>query len=330
MPRGFGNWRVLLLAISCVVLAVLLATWHDYGATTLGIATGSAAAKTGKSGLPDRQLLGVFCGHDPNDVIQFETWLGRKVDGVLGYTGDASWDDYDGSVAWASGVWNKLDRRVFWSVPLIPRGASLSKAAAGQYDDHYRLAAQKLAAFRPGDPIIYIRTGWEFNGDWFPWAARGKEKDFIGAFQRFVTIFRDASPRFRFEWNVNIGDVGMDPEGAYPGDAYVDIIGMDFYWDLRWSPKDPMAAYDLMVTRKWGLQWHQDFAAAHGKPTAYSEWGIMSNDGASYIQRVEEWFVRHNVVYQTYWNSNADFSGMVSTGEYPAAGAAYKTAFGKM
>ena len=112
----------------------------------------------------------------------------------------------------------------------------------------------------------------------------------------------------------------MDPEGAYPGDAFVDIIGMDFYWDLRWSPNEPITAYDFMVTRKWGLQWHQDFATAHGKPTAYSEWGIMSNDGASYIQRVEQWFARHNVVYQNYWNSNADFKGLVSTGEYPLPG----------
>ena len=44
------------------------------------------------------EFLGVFCGNTPSDVTQFETWLGRKVDGILGYTGDKDWSDYDGSV----------------------------------------------------------------------------------------------------------------------------------------------------------------------------------------------------------------------------------------
>ena len=29
-------------------------------------------------------LLGVYVGNEPRDVLRFETWLGREVDGVLG------------------------------------------------------------------------------------------------------------------------------------------------------------------------------------------------------------------------------------------------------
>ena len=194
-------------------------------------------------------------------------------------------------------------------MPLIPKGASLSEAGSGQYDDHYRNAAQTLALNRPNDAVLYVRTGWEFNGDWFPWTAHGKAKEFVEAYRRFVTAFRGVSTRFRFEWNVNIGDVGMNPESAYPGDAFVDIIGMDFYWNTAWDPKDPVEAYKYMIDRRWGLQWHQEFAAAHHKPTAYSEWGVMSNNGAAYIDKIKGWFAAHEVVYQTYWNSNVAFKG---------------------
>jgi hypothetical protein len=291
--------------------------------------TGGAAGTGGATSNLDKELFGVYCGNTPSDVTQFEGWVGRHVDGILGYTGNASWADYDGSVGWAVGNWSVLDRRVLWSVPLIPTGATLADAAAGKYDDHYKKAAQTLATYRTQEPVLYVRTGWEFNGNWFPWNAQGKAKDFAGAFQHFVMAFRGVSNRFRIEWNVNVGDVGMNPEDAYPGDSYVDIIGMDFYWNTQWDPTDPAQAWTSMLTRKYGLNWHQDFAKAHGKPTAYSEWGVMSNNGVSYVQQAKAWFASHDVVYQTYWNSDSAFTGKLSSGQYPATGAAYKTAFGQ-
>jgi hypothetical protein len=290
---------------------------------------GTDGALGGRRSVTAAPLNGVYCGDSVADVQQYETWLGRRTDGILGYTGNASWMDFDGSVGWAANLWSAIDRPVFWSVPLIPTGATLEAAAAGDYDDHYRKAAQTLAAFRPGDGKLHIRTGWEFNGNWFPWTAQGgKAANFAGAFQRFVTAFRSVSDRFVFEWNVNLGDSGMNPEDAYPGDGYVDVVGMDFYWNLQYDPADPKQAWDQKVSEKYGLQWHQDFAKSHGKPTSYSEWGVQSDDAAYYIQQAEAWFVSHQVVFHEYWNSNADFAGKLSDGQYPNAGAAYKKVFG--
>jgi hypothetical protein len=301
-------------------------------------ATGGAANAGGKSGANgdggsagelDHEIQGVYCGNSTDAVTQFEGWFGKPTGGILGYTGNASWDDFDGSVGWAAGLWGALDRRVLWSVPLIPTGANLNDAAAGMYDDHYEKAAQTLAKYRPQENVLYVRTGWEFNGDWFPWTAQGgKAKAFAGAFQHFVTAFRSVSNRFRFEWNVNLGDSGMNPEDAYPGDDSVDVIGMDFYWNLQYDDADPAMAWSSKLTQKYGLQWHQDFATTHHKPTAYSEWGIMSDKAGPYIQSAKAWFTAHDVVYQTYWNSNSAFTGQLSNGQYPNAGAAYKAAFG--
>ncbi len=294
------------------------------GTSSSGGADSGTDHDAGKRGT----LLGAYCGNSTTNLVAFEQWLGRPVDGILGYTGGASWDDFDGSVGYETNLWSPLDRRVLWSVPLIPTGATLEDAAAGMYNDHYKKAAQQLAAYRPQDGVQYVRTGWEFNGNWMTWTAQGKAQAFVGAFQQFVTTFRSVSNRFVFEWNVNVGDVGMNPEDAYPGDAYVDIIGMDFYWNLQYDPTDPEQAWSGKETEKYGLDWHQQFASMHGKPTAYSEWGVMSDGAGPYIDHVKAWFASHDVVYASYWNSNADFSGELSAGQYPNAGAEFQKDFG--
>jgi hypothetical protein len=272
--------------------------------------------------------VGVYAGNSVEDVQKFEAWLGRKVDYVAAHVGRQSWQDWESSLGWQIKLWDGIDRPRRWNIPIFPDGGSLDDAAAGKYDFRYVRAARRLAASRPQDDVVIIRTGEEFNGDWMPWKAEGKEKVFAQAFRHFVQAFRSVSDRFRFEWNVNVGDYGADPEEAYPGDDVVDIIGMDFYYNLKWYDRDPMKAWDFMVTRKYGLAWHQDFAKAHSKPTAYSEWGIPSNDSAPYIEKAKDWFDSHNVLYQIYWDSNADFRGKLSNGQFPKSGAAFRAAFG--
>jgi hypothetical protein len=296
-----------------------------------GATTPTTPPPTGTTTAPQ---LGVYLGNNPQDVLAFDAWLGRRADGVLFYTGFANWTDYDGSAPWAASLWQGTDRTVFWSIPLIATGANLADAAAGAYDAHYRKVAQALVGFRPKEPRLNIRTGWEFNGNWLPWSAQGKAAQYIGAYRRFVGVFRQVAAehgvpnRFAFEWNVNIGDVGMDPEIAYPGDDVVDVIGMDFYLNTQWgAPTEPIAAWNFMRTQRWGLQWHQDFAAAHKKATSYSEWGIRADNAGPYIQKANEWFVQHKVVFHSYWNSQAAFPGTLSNGQYPNAGAAFRETF---
>jgi hypothetical protein len=182
--------------------------------------------------LPGPPLLGVYLGNAPERVAPFEAWLGRRVDGVLGYTAGEIWEDI-ADPGWPLGLWGRIDRPVFWSVPLLPAGgrATLERAARGAYDRHWRACARRLAAFRPQDRHLHVRTGWEFNGDWFPWAAEGKEAAFASAFRRFADAFRAASPRFLLEWNCGLITDGADPERAWPGADWVDVVGMDFYWN---------------------------------------------------------------------------------------------------
>lgn len=317
------RWRHLDAILMLAAALSMAACSSDTGAEA-GDVTGAQRELLAPGG-----ILGVFAGNETADVEQFEQWLGRPVDAFLGNTGMANWEDYDGSIGWAVSQWEPLDRRVLWSVPLIPWGATLAEAATGAYDEHYVQAAQTLASYRPGDGELYVRTGWEFNIEQFPWQVSGHPpEEFIGAFQHFVTSFRSVSSRFKFDWNANWGG-DKDLAAYYPGDDYVDIIGMDFYWFLEWDPADPEQAWSSKVNGPNGLQWHQDFAAAHGKPTAYAEWGIQSDDAGPYIQHAADWFQSHDVVYQTYWNSDEAYPGKLSDDRFPNAGAAYRAAFGR-
>ena len=272
-------------------------------------------------------LLGVYGENDPQQILDFEAWLGRKVDMITGFVGQVSWADFTGSAQWAAGVWSAIDRPVYWTVPLVVNGTTLEQAATGAFDGYYRTVAQALAASRPQDAEINVRVGWEMTGNWYPWSAIGHEQAYVDAFRQFVDTFRSVDSRFKFDWNIAATDV-MDPAAAYPGDAYVDTISEDFYWDINAGDStDPATAWAWEVNRPHGLAWIEQFAAAHGKPTAYPEWGIMSDNAGPYIQQVKAWFDSHNVKYEGYWNSDAAYPGKLSDGTQPNAGAVFRQLF---
>lgn len=286
----------------------------------------TAAATTSSSAVRES----VQIGNSPALLSQYQSWLGRSVDAVQLHGGAANWSDWKSSLSWQAGLFRGLTSDILWSVPLIPKGATLDEAAKGTYDANYRALAQQFISLWPNDKQIDLRVGWEFNGtNWNAWSAVGKPTQYKGAFRHFVAAFRAVAPnRFIFEWTPNVGNVGMDPTTAYPGDDVVDIIGMDFYYDTKWLGADPTKAWNYMVTQKWGLQWHQDFAEQHHKPTSYAEWGINSDKAGPYIQLAAKWFEDHHVLYQNYWNSNSAFPGDLSHGQYPHAAATFKATFG--
>jgi mannan endo-1,4-beta-mannosidase len=79
---------------------------------------------------------------------------------------------------------------------------------------------------------IYLRFGYEMNGDWFAWG--GKSKDFILAWKHARKIF-EAEQVSNVLWVFSPGvlwdgaTVNNNLLNYYPGDSVVDIIGLDGY-----------------------------------------------------------------------------------------------------
>lgn len=62
----------------------------------------------------------------------------------------------------------------------------------------------------------------------------------------------------------------------------------------------PARDFDEQVNEPYGLQKQVDFAAEHGKPISFPEWGLFRNgDNPEYMRRMLEWIEQHKPVYQT-------------------------------
>jgi hypothetical protein len=278
------------------------------------------------SPLATSPLLGAYVGQEnPSNVQNLEAmegWLGREVDYAVTFLNHSNWNEFDKSVSWGLGQWPNHEELLV-SVPLIVDGANLETAAQGSYNNHYREAAEKIAAY---DPDATIRVGWEMNGDWFPWKASENPEAYVGAYRELVDTFRSVSSDFKFDWTPNIGTNAVDPEKAYPGDDYVDFIGLDMNVGKGWfEGKSPDQVWDWISNQPHGLEWHRDFAAEHGKQMSFPEYASDMNDG-QFVTRMADWIKSNDVAYHSWWNADDNFNGDLD--QHLADQAAFKDAWG--
>lgn len=99
---------------------------------------------------------------------------------------------------------------------------------------------------------LHMPVLWEWNA--FSYRGAIADDTLIGNFTPNVSSNRNAQ--------------GFNTAQYYPGDAYVDIVGCDSY--QVGGPNGDGATIKILPT----MQQAQAFAARHGKPVAYSEWGL--------------------------------------------------------
>ncbi len=137
----------------------------------------------------------------------------------------------------------------------------------GSQDTLIRKRAATVAAL--GRPIM-IRFGHEMNGDWYVWGGArsstpgttdGPAK-FVAAWRRVHDLFVQAgATNAVWVWSPNWVSIPTQPWNAftayYPGDAYVDWVGVDGYnWGTQrpggWRALGPMLqpVYDAYAARK--------------------------------------------------------------------------------
>lgn len=281
---------------------------------------------------------GAGCEGRPR-VAEFESWLGRPVERVVDFLAQESWDAMQRSAGWIAGCWKGARPALALSIPMLPkeRGATLAEGAAGAYDGHFTAIAETLVAAGRGDAIL--RLGWEFNGGWYPWAAKRDPDSWVVYWRRIVTAMRAVpGAAFRFDWNPTLGWQQIPADRLWPGDGFVDVIGLDVY-NQTWNraADTPEKRWRDLMEQPYGLKWHAGFARRHGKPMSFAEWGTGTRpdghgggDDPLFIRNMGEWIRSQPVLYHGYWDYPApDFNARLSGGRLPEAGAELRRQFGR-
>lgn len=283
-------------------------------------------------------------------VTKFNTVTGSTVTCLSVYLGSAKgWADWDnpwvidpstGYVPWVAEA--PQSRQLVLAVQLIPNNLENvnnpinweRSCAAGKFNAYARTLGTNLVA--AGLENSVIRLGSEMNGVW--------ESDFIGTtkveqnlwakcFANEVVSLRQASgEHFLIDWNVN-ACTGVYPYASYyPGNSYVDIVGIDVY-DVACRTPFTKVSFSKLAGEQLGINDLQTFAAAKHKPMSLPEWGLATvpaGDDPAYINGIGSKVARGDFSFQTYFDGgggpNSKALGLSSA--TPLADAAYKKWFG--
>lgn len=225
------------------------------------------------------------------------------------------------------------------------RGDTWASAARGALDAVWRQGMQSVHASWGARKWLFIRPAHELNGQDLWYVARGEEADFKATWIRFYNIVQDelvkkGKPTF-LTFCVNHekwGNAVEVSDALYPGDAFVDVIGVDYYDNKRHLDAASWEATAKSTTASGnprGIYTWLAFAKRHGKPIAFPEWGLQSetvpdNDNPYFIQRMNELFRANagsgpgQVLYEQYFSA-WDADRLNSPTFLPKSAAMYKS-----
>jgi len=265
----------------------------------------------------------------------------------------ASWEEpwmfstpSDGWRAWLAA---SSAHQVVMGLDLIPQSISNNnnplsweqQCAAGDFNQYAKTLAENLVSYGAGG--IVIRLGLEANGTW--------EADFVGTtdaemsawsqcYDNEVTAMRAVpGTHFLFVWNPNVCTADLPLNKWYPGNSYVDIMGIDAY-DLDcttqktvaqegWTKYSTDSAANTPADPNFpSLVNMEAFASAHGKPLSFPEWGLGDgrSDDTAYMSNIAQTFKDDDFAFEGYFDTGEDGIAQLG-GTIPKATAAYSTAF---
>jgi hypothetical protein len=246
----------------------------------------AVAAIPSTAGAQGQALLGVYYGNQGwkmDQVQAMEAWQGKRHAVVNLFTDWCSraktLDNLFNQqlpAIWANGNVPVISWEPYLCSAASTPGDVEVRAARGDYDAYLNAWADRMVAFVSGpdrthgtadDRRVYIRLAHEMNGNWYPWGAAvggNSAAHYISMWVHVRQIFWTkglGASNVQWIWAVNHEDVGGAPaEGYYPGDEYVDWIGIDGYnWGTSqswssWTPPDavfgPMLARLRAITAK--------------------------------------------------------------------------------
>jgi hypothetical protein len=207
-----------------------------------------------------------------------------------------NWQDWKGCAnPYDSCTWGET-RQLIITMQLWPTSEDaanpLLQCSEGKYSQHAVNLATNLVRDGLGDSIIRLQqegNDTSGRGD-LPadgvggWPTGQEEQEWARCWSNQAAVMKLVpGAHFRMDWTVNAYWRPIPLANWYPGDRVVDIIGIDAYdGGLPASIVSEPAGWNRIYTQADGIGAVQQFAAEHGKPMSFSEWGLGNRGPPDY------------------------------------------------
>ena len=179
---------------------------------------------------------------------------------------------------------NPLSNKSSWdttaTVTQILRGGVLHN----KYKDWLKKVASFMKGLKgfmgPQIPIVF-RPFHEMNGDWFWWGKEScTEEEYKRLWRETVHILKDEYNVHNLLYVYAPNTLNTEEEFLkyYPGDEYVDILGIDIYQHGTETEYMTALKRDISVLRKAAIEKNKPF--------------VLSETGYSMLQGVPDWWTR--------------------------------------
>lgn len=318
----------------------------------------SSRADTSPAKAANAPRMGVYLGRE-TALPEWEEWCGGMADIYSFNVPGSGWDMYRvENMPFESPIEQiAADREIAVTMKMFPPSAStVSAVANGEHSERYQQLAADLVGHGMADATI--RIGHEFNGEWASDTAVGQPTTYIEAWKQIVESFETVTGgQFEYIWSPHIGELQMDPTDAYPGDDWVDQIGLTVYDKSQAYNDEPCRGecierrrqenWNRIVNQEFGLEDWATFARSHNKPLNFPEYGVVARnrnndvgggDNPFFINQFAEWVSQNRdiVDWHNVWSfvAGPHFIGPPSLHEsdrfepHPDASEAYRNQFG--
>jgi len=180
---------------------------------------------------------------------------------------------------------------------------------SGKYDDYFNIYAEQLKAFN--HPILF-RLNNEMNGDWCWYSAHyySKDAELYKTMWRYIRTVFDNHGVDNVIWVWNPHDMSF-PNFKwnhylmyYPGDEYVDVIGLTGYNTGNYFSGEKWREFDGIYP-----QVYRDYDQHFAKPFMITEFGSNSVGGnkTAWLNRMFDQIGQFNKIKIAIWWNGIDY-----------------------
>lgn len=133
--------------------------------------------------------------------------------------------------SWLVDQVNNGSRALLFCLNFPKEGTTVSQINGGWHDDNIRKSLAYIAGL--GCPV-FLRIGAEMN----VWTTPTTPEAYKNAYIRIAKLAREVAPNVALVFSVNcVGAYGDDMTQYYPGDEYVDWVGVSLYYNRYMNAK---------------------------------------------------------------------------------------------